>query len=1066
MVSRFFIERPVFAWVLALVVMLAGGLALRALPVSQYPDIAPPVVRVATVYPGAAAQVVENSVTQVLEQELKGLDNLLYFESTSNSSGEAELMLTFGQGSAGDMAQIQVQNKVNQVSNRLPRTVQQNGLSVSTLQNSFLMVAVFYDTGGRRGDTDISDWVASNVLDSLNRVPGVGSVRNFGSAYAMRIWLDPHKLHSYGLIPADVVKAVEAQNAEVPVGELGALPASDQQRLNVTVTALSRLKTPRQFQAIVVKTRGDGAVVRLDDVARVEIGSESYGSTSRLNGMPASGLAIMLAPGANALATAAAVKEKMAQLARSFPPGIKVMYPEDTTRFVKRSIGSVLLTLLEAVVLVVLVMFLFLQSWRATLIPVVTVPVVLLGTFGVLAACGYSINTLTLFGMVLAIGLLVDDSIVVVENVERIMAEEGLDARAATLKSMREISGALLGIALVLGAVFLPMAFFAGSVGVIYRQFSITLVSAMGLSVLVAVSLTPVLCVALLRHAPARRPDHAYHADHAARHGLAARTLGRFAHAVRSLQRRYDGALRMVLTRPLRFVLMYALVLGATVYGYQRLPTAFIPEDDQGTVMVRYALPAGATYPRTAALAKQIEEYFLDREKANIEAVYTVAGFSNGGAGQNAGIAFISLKDWSLRQGAANTAQAIAGRATQALGGVRDARVFATVPAPIEGLGEANGFEFWLQDTGALGGAELAKRAQALAKQAGASPDMLFVDAAGGDGSPQLRIDIDQVKALALGLDLDQVNSTMGSAWGGVYVNDFIHGGRIKKVLLQADAAYRSAPEDLQHWSVRGNGGAMTPFSAFASTRWEYGPTQLRRFNGMPAIQISGAGAPGVSSGALMARVEALAREIPSTNYEWTGLSYQDKVSSGQAPLLYAVSILFVFLCLAALYESWSIPVAVLMAIPLGVLGAVGGVSLLGMNRDIFFQVGVLTTMGMSAKNAILIVEFAETAMRQGQGALQAVLAGASQRLRPIVMTSLAFGAGIVPLVLSSGPGAAGQRAIGASVLGGVVSATLLAIFFVPLFYLLMMRLRGRYTARRLAAPAAAGFVPSQSIRE
>jgi hydrophobe/amphiphile efflux-1 (HAE1) family protein len=1022
MVSRFFIERPVLAWVLAIVTVLAGLLALDTLPVSQYPSIAPPVVRIGTIYPGASAPVVESSVTQILEQELKSLDKLLYVDASSSASGDAELLLTFEQGTDPVSAQLQVQNKVNQVAYRLPRPVQQNGLSVSTLENSFLMVAVFYDTSARLSDADIADWVADNVLDALGRLPGVGNVRNFGSPHAMRIWLRPDQLASVGLMPGDVVKAIEAQNTEVPVGELGARPASGRQQLNVPVTALSRLKTPQQFRDIVLKSGVDGAVVRLSDVAQVELGSETYGATSRLDGKPASGLAIMLAPGANALSTADAVKRRIGRL--QLPPGVKLIYPEDATRFVKRSIGAVAVTLAEAVALVALVMFLFLQSWRTTLIPLVTVPVVLLGTCAVLAAFGYSINTLTLFGMVLAIGLLVDDSIVVVENVERIMAEQGLDARAATLQSMREITSALLGIALVLGAVFVPMAFFAGSVGVIYRQFSVTLVTAMALSALVAISLTPVLCVALLR------PQ-----------GHAGIAPARFARLVQALQRRYGGMLRAVLVRPLRFMLMYALLLGAIVYGYQRVETAFLPEDDQGTVMVRYMLPPGATYPRTADVAKQVELYFLEHEKANVEAVYTIAGTSPGGAGQNAGMAFIALKDSALRHGAENSAQAIAGRATEALAGLRDARVFAMIPPPIDGLGEAAGFEFWLQDGAAHGHAALTADARALVKQAGASPDILFVDANGSEPSAQLRIDIDQEKALALGLDLDDVNGTIGTAWGGAYVNDFIHGARIKKVFVQADAAYRAVPEDLQHWSVRGSRGGMTPFSAFAATRWESGPTQLRRFNGLPAIQVSGAVAPGASSGAVMAQIEQLAAAMPSLGLQWSGLSYQDKRSSGQAPLLYAVSVLFVFLCLAALYESWSIPLSVLLAMPLGVLGAVAAVTLLGMNRDIFFQVGVLTTMGLSAKNAILIVEFAERAVRQGQGTLAAVIAGASARLRPILMTSLAFGAGIVPLALATGPGAAGQRAIGASVLGGVVSSTLLSLVFVPLCYLVVMKL-------------------------
>jgi hydrophobe/amphiphile efflux-1 (HAE1) family protein len=1025
--SRFFIERPVLAWVLAVVLMLAGGAALWRMPVAQYPDIAPPVVRVAAMYPGASATVVENAVTQVLEQELKGVEGLLYFDASSNSSGEAELMLTFRQGLDPVLAQLQVQNKVNQVTYRLPRAVQQNGLSVSALQNSFLMVAVFADRSGRRSDADIADWMSGQVVDAVSRVPGVGQVRNFGAPYAMRVWLDPHKLHNYGLMPGDVIAAIEAQNTEVPVGELGARPSAAGQQLNVTVTALSRLRTPQQFRALVVKTAGDGAAVRLEDVARVEIGSESYGSTSRLDGLPASGFAVLLAPGANALTTAAGVRERIAAL--TFPPGVEVTYPEDATRFVKRSIAKVATTLAEAVVLVGAVMFLFLGGWRATLVPLVTVPVVLLGTCAVLAACGYSVNTLTLFGMVLAIGLLVDDSIVVVENVERTMREEGLDARAATLASMRGIGGALAGIALVLGAVFVPMAFFPGSVGVIYRQFAITLVTAMALSVVVAVVLTPVLCAGLLR--PAAHGAGSLH---------------------ERMQRRYSGVLGAMLGRPLRWLLLYGGLLAVAAYGYRSLPTAFLPEDDQGTVMVKFALPPGATYERTAALAAQVERHFLRQERANVENVYSIAGFGNNGGGQNAGMAFVNLKAWEARADGDNTAQAIAARATTALAALPDARVFAMVPPPIDGLGQAGGLEFWLQDAAGNGPAALAAAAARLSQGAGELPGMLYVDADGAIDAPQLRIDIDQVRAQTLGLALDDVNATLGAAWGGTYVNDFVDRGRIRRVLVQADAPYRAAPEDLQHWFVRGTGGAMTPLTAFASTRWDAGPGQLRRFNGMAAVQMSAAAAPGASSGPLMDGIEAVATREPGMALAWSGLSYQDRLSAGQAPLLYCASILFVFLCLAALYGSWSIPFSVLLAVPLGVLGAVAGAWLGGMGRDIFFQVGVLTTVGLSAKNAILIVEFAEHARRAGGTALAAVTHAAAQRLRPIVMTSLAFGAGIVPLLLAGGPGAAAQRAIGASVLGGVLSATVLGVFLIPLCYLLVARLAPRAAVRAAAS--------------
>ncbi|QNM94849.1 efflux RND transporter permease subunit [Chitinimonas koreensis] len=1044
MLARFFIDRPVLAWVLAIVVMLAGALAVRVLPVSQYPDIAPPSVMIGASYPGASAQVVENSVTQVLEQELKGLDNLMYFSSTSSSSGRAEIMLTFKQGTDPDIAQVQVQNKASQASSRLPPQVQQNGLSVSKLQSGFLMILAFYDKTDRRSDTDISDWLASTLQDPLSRVEGVGSVQNFGSSYAMRIWLDPHKLDSYGLMPGDVTDAIARQNTEVSVGELGARPAPAEQQLNATVTALSRLQTPEQFRDIVVKTRPDGAVVRLSDVARVELGNEQYGSTSRLDGHPASGLAIMLAPGANALTTAAAVKARVEALRGAFPAGIELAYAEDTTRFVKLSIREVVKTLVEAVALVVLVMYLFLQNWRATLIPAVTVPVVLLGTFGVLALAGYSINTLTLFAMVLAIGLLVDDAIVVVENVERIMRDEGLDARAATVKSMGEISGALVGIALVLGAVFLPMAFFGGSVGVIYRQFSITLVAAMALSVLVAICLTPALCATFLT---------------AGAHGPGRGFLGWFNRRFDAGQVRYAGLLRGLLGRPLRFGLCYLALVGAMLWLHQRLPTAFIPDEDQGTVMVQFNLPSGATYPRTARVVEAVERHFMQAEKDNIDAIYTLAGFSFGGPGQNAGMAFISLKDWSQRPGAERSAQAIAERANAAFAELRDAEVFSMVLPPIEGLGQTNGFEFWLQDISGQGTARLAEAGEELMRQARQDPRLMAVRANGDAAAPQLRVDIDQVKAGALGLDLADVNATLGTAWGGSYVNDFVHRGRVKKVFVQADAPWRSRPEDIRQWSVRGAGGAMTPFSAFASTRWEDGPAQLRRYNGLAASQVFGAAAGGVSSGEAMAAVEAIAGKLAGTSYEWSGLSYQDKLSSGQAPWLYAAAILFVFLCLAALYESWSIPCAVLLVIPLGVFGALLAVTLRGLPSDIYFQVGLLTTIGLAAKNAILIVEFAEAAVRRGAAAREAVIEGARLRLRPILMTSLAFGAGVVPLVLASGPGSASQNAIGTGVLGGVLCATVLAIFFVPLFYVAVRGvagwLGGRWAPRRAAAGQA-----------
>ncbi len=1039
MFARFVIERPVFAWVAAIVIMLAGVLALRSLPVSQFPDIAPPSVMIMASYPGASATVVETSVTQVLEQELKGLDNLIYFNATSNSSGAAEIVLTFRQGTDPNAAVVQVQNRIGQVSNRLPPVVQQNGIVVSkSQQGNFLMIAAFYDARDRMSDTDIADWLSGSVIDAVSRVPGVGTVRNFGAPHAMRIWLDPQRLVGVGLMPADVTGAIEAQNTEVSAGELGARPTPATQQLNATVTALSRLQTVAQFRDIVVKAQGDGALVRLGDVARVELGSEDYSTTSRLNGHPASGLAIMLAPGANALQTASDVKARLAQLASSFPAGIHMAFPEDSTRFVKLSIDAVLRTLAEAVVLVVLVMFLFLQDWRATLIPAITIPVVLLGTLGVLAVAGFSLNTMTLFAMVLAIGLLVDDAIVVVENVERLMREEGLDARAATARAMAELTSVLVGVGVVLSAVFLPMAFFAGSVGVIYRQFAVTLVAAMALSVLVALTLTPALCAGILKrgtHVPG---------------GPLNRALAAFERAFSRLQGSHARGLAATLRRPLRALCVYGLIAVAMAWLYQRLPTAFVPDEDQGTVMVQFRLPAGASYARTAKVARAIERHFLVTERDNIESVFTLAGFGFDGAGQNAGMAFVALKDWSQRRGAENAVTAIAERATAALGNERDADIFAMGLPPLEGLGETNGLEFWLQDTRGEGAAHLANARETLLRSLRQDARLAQVRANVSDSTAQLRIDIDQAQAAALGLDLADVNSTLGTAWGGRYVNDFVQGGRVKKVFVQGDAPFRAAPEDLAQWFVRGDAGDMTSFAAFARTRWEHGPSQLRRYNGLPAVQVAAAAAPGVSSGDAMRAVEQAADRLPGTTYAWSGLSYQDRLSSGQALWLYAASVLFVFLCLAAFYESWSIPCVVLLVLPLGVVGAVLALNLRGLPNDIYFQVGLLTTLGLSAKNAILIIEFAEAAMRAGAAPLQAVADGARLRLRPIVMTSLAFGAGVVPLVLAGGPGSASQHAIGTGVLGGVVAGTVLVVYFVPLFHLPMLRLR---VARRVRQP-------------
>ncbi len=1029
--SNFFLQRPVLAWVLALGVMLAGALGLRHLPLAQYPDIAPPAVMITAQYPGASAEVVENSVTKVLEQALKGVEHLLYFSATSNASGQAELMLTFAQGTDVDAAVVQVQNLASQALQRLPAAVQRNGLQVRKLQNSFLMILAVYDRHDRMEATAIADWMATTLEDPISRIDGVGAVQAFDAPHAMRIWLDPHKLRSVGLVPGDVIDAIETQNTDLSVGELGGRPAPPGQPFHVTVAAGSRLRTPAQFGAIVIKTQASGATVHLSQVARIELGSESYGGVSRLNGHPASALAVRLAPGANALRTAQAIQAQVRQLQPSFPAGLTVVYPEDSTRFVTLSITEVGQTLVEALVLVVLVMYVFLGSWRATWIPIVTVPVVLLGTCAVLALLGESLNTLTLFGMVLAIGLLVDDTIVVVENVERWMHTHGCDARTATAHAMEDVGPALVGIGLVLGCIFLPMAFFPGSVGVIYRQFSVTLVVAMALSVAVALCLTPVLCAAWLRPAPER-----------ALTGWAQRWHA-LAHRGRE---HYERLLGGAMARPWRVGALY-LGLGLLgLWAYAQRPTAFLPEEDHGTVMVRFSLPAGATAERTLAVTQAVERYFLQEETASTEAVYVATGMSFDGAGQNAGMAFISLKPWAQRSAPEQRAQAIADRAMARLSDVPDAEVYAMVPPSVEGLGQSNGFELWLQDRGGLGHAGLARVADALVEQARAAPQIGQVRAQGGTLLPQLRLDIDEAKAAALGLDLGDLHTTLETAWGGRYVNDFVLNDHLRKVVVQGDAPYRAEPDNLRDWHVRGREGSMTSLAAVASSHWTSGLGELQRHNGAPALPVFGMAAPGVSSGEAMATLEALLAQMPEVGGGWGGLSFEERRASGQAGWLYAVSLLFIFLCLAALYESWSVPCAVLLVMPLGGLGALAAAALRGLPNDIYFQVGLLTAMGLSAKNAVLIVEFAEAQVRQGVAWHLAATQAAWLRLRPILMTSLAFGAGVLPLALAWGPHAASQNAIGTSVLGGVMSGTVLVLLFVPLAYGIVVRVarRGR----------------------
>ncbi|MGH6889562.1 MAG: efflux RND transporter permease subunit [Rhizomicrobium sp.] len=1037
--SRFFIDRPVFAWVIAIVIMLVGLLAIETLPIEQYPDIAPPSVNISASYPGASAQTVENSVTQVIEQQLTGIDNLLYFSSSSDSSGNVTITATFASGTNADIAQVQVQNKLQQAIPLLPQEVTQLGVTVTKSRTNFLLIAALYDTGaGRYTNVDIGDYLASTFEDPLARVPGVGQVHVFGSQYAMRIWLDPYKLDNYRLTPDDVMAAVRAQNIQVAAGEIGAQPSVPGQELDATVTAQSRFQTPDQFRAIILKAATSGAMVRLGDVARVELGAEGYGVLTRFNGHPASGIAIQLAPGANALTTAAAVKARIGQLIRTLPPGMALSYPVDTTTFVRISIHNVLITLAEAIALVVIVMFIFLQTWRATLIPAITIPVVLLGTFGVLSAAGYTINVLTLFALVLAIGLLVDDAIIVVENVERIMREEGLSPREATRKSMDEITGALIGIAMVLSAVFLPMAFIGGSTGVIYRQFSITIVSAMVLSITVALILTPTLCATLLT--PVRKGE-----DHA--HGRLFTWFNRnFSRAIE----RYRSLLVRILDRPPGPLLVYACIVGVMLLLFFVLPTGFLPEEDQGFVLVQFTLPTGAEQSRTLAVAKQVEHHFLVDEKANVDNMFIVTGFSFSGSGQNVGLGFIHLKDWSARHGAENRAPAIVQRALIALSKIRDAQVFALSPPSVPGLGQSQGFDFELEDHGNLGHDELVKMQGRLLALAARDPVLQAVRPNSLPDTPQLHVDIDTAKATALGLSMSDVDDTLSAAWAGVFIDNFINGGRVKNVYMEGDAPYRMQPQDLYKWYVRNATGGMVPFSSFATTAWTVGPASLTRYNGFPALEIQGSAAPGQSSGTAIKEMEKLAARLPkSIGYEWTGLSYQEVLAGAGAAALYAVSILVIFLCLAALYESWSIPFSVLLVIPLGVVGALLATTLRGLTDDVFFQVGLLTVIGLSAKNAILIVEFAEFAVRRGEDARSAALEASRLRLRPILMTSLAFIAGVAPLAVATSAGAGSQNDIGTGVIGGMLTATVLAIFFIPLFFVLVKQGGRRFAAWR-----------------
>ncbi|EGK9206865.1 efflux RND transporter permease subunit [Salmonella enterica] len=1034
--ANFFIRRPIFAWVLAIILMMAGALAIMQLPVAQYPTIAPPAVSISATYPGADAQTVQDTVTQVIEQNMNGIDNLMYMSSTSDSAGSVTITLTFQSGTDPDIAQVQVQNKLQLATPLLPQEVQQQGISVEKSSSSFLMVAGFVSDNPNTTQDDISDYVASNIKDSISRLNGVGDVQLFGAQYAMRIWLDANLLNKYQLTPVDVINQLKVQNDQIAAGQLGGTPALPGQQLNASIIAQTRLKDPEEFGKVTLRVNTDGSVVHLKDVARIELGGENYNVVARINGKPASGLGIKLATGANALDTATAIKAKLAELQPFFPQGMKVVYPYDTTPFVKISIHEVVKTLFEAIILVFLVMYLFLQNIRATLIPTIAVPVVLLGTFAVLAAFGYSINTLTMFGMVLAIGLLVDDAIVVVENVERVMMEDNLSPREATEKSMSQIQGALVGIAMVLSAVFIPMAFFGGSTGAIYRQFSITIVSAMALSVLVALILTPALCATLLK------PVSAEH--HEKKSGFFGWFNTRFDHSVNH----YTNSVSGIVRNTGRYLIIYLLIVVGMAVLFLRLPTSFLPEEDQGVFLTMIQLPSGATQERTQKVLDQATHYYLNNEKANVESVFTVNGFSFSGQGQNSGMAFVSLKPWEERNGEENSVEAVIARATRAFSQIRDGLVFPfNMPAIVE-LGTATGFDFELIDQGGLGHDALTKARNQLLGMVAKHPDLLVrVRPNGLEDTPQFKLDVDQEKAQALGVSLSDINETISAALGGYYVNDFIDRGRVKKVYVQADAQFRMLPGDINNLYVRSANGEMVPFSTFSSARWIYGSPRLERYNGMPSMELLGEAAPGRSTGEAMSLMENLASQLPNgIGYDWTGMSYQERLSGNQAPALYAISLIVVFLCLAALYESWSIPFSVMLVVPLGVVGALLAASLRGLNNDVYFQVGLLTTIGLSAKNAILIVEFAKDLMeKEGRGLIEATLEASRMRLRPILMTSLAFILGVMPLVISRGAGSGAQNAVGTGVMGGMLTATLLAIFFVPVFFVVVKRRFNRH---------------------
>jgi hydrophobe/amphiphile efflux-1 (HAE1) family protein len=1036
MLSKFFLDRPVFAWVIAIVIMLVGGLAIYSLPVSQYPPIAPPSIYIQAFYPGGSAETVENSVTQIIEQKMTGLDQMLYLSATSDSAGGARVELTFAPGTNPDLAWSKVQNKLQLAMASLPEVVQRQGVTVGKATRNYLIIVGLISEDGSMDGNDLRDYAQSNLEKVLARVPGVGEVENFGSQYAMRVWLNPDKLADYRLTIEDVLAALKAYNVEVSAGQFGGAPAVKGQRLNVSIIVQSMLKTPEEFAAIPVRINPDGSTVRVKDVGRAELGTDAYDIEAFHNGRPSAGMAIRQAAGANALDTADAVKAKMAEMSRYFPPGMKVVYPYDTTPFVKVAIEEVVKTIFEAIFLVFLVMWLFMGNFRATLIPTIAVPVVLLGTFGVLSLFGFSINMLTMFAMVLAIGLLVDDAIVVVENVERIMSEEGLSPKEATRKSMEQITSALIGIGLVLSAVFGPMAFFGGSTGVIYRQFSVTIIASMLLSVLVALILTPVLCASLLKPVPTGH-EPAENAIWFLRPFFAWFDRGFF-----RLRDRYVAIIGRSFSRKLRYAVVYVVIVAAVGLLFHRLPTSYVPDEDQGILLSMIMLPTGATLEQTKQVVFDVQRHFLENEKEAVESCMTVSGMGFSGRAQTNGLVFIKLRDWHLRNRSDLRAKAIAGRATKAFSQIRNAMVFAFPPPSVIELGVATGFDFQLLDRGGLGHEKLMEARNQLLGMAATDARLTKVRPNGLEDVPEYRVDVNWERAGALGVPITSIHNTISAAFGSNYVNNFIQGGRVKRVFLQADAPYRMLPRDIEKLYVRNTTGKMVPFSAFASAHWSSGAPRLERFNGFPSVNIQGEPASGKSSGEAMQAMEEIVAKLPKgIGYEWTGLSYQERMGSSQAPLLYAFSVIVIFLCVAALYESWPIPIANLLMLPLGIFGAALATWARGMHNDVYFQIGFLTTLGLTTKNAILIIQFAQERMAQGEGLVEATLGAVRVRFRPVIMTSLAFFFGVLPLAIASGAGAGAMNAIGTAVTGGMLSATFIDLFYIPLLFVLVSRM-------------------------